>query len=231
MPATPLAADHSEEFEQLAGLQALDVLEGDERLRFEEHAARCQRCQVIMRLDRETLVQLSLSAPEMDASPGFKERLLQRANAELAHEQPSPLPSPRGRGRNGVMFRQSRAWLTALAAVLVVALGGYWYMNQVVASYQLMGSVAGSATVNVKRSGAVELEMQGLAAPPPGFLYEAWIIPPGGQPVAAGTHSSGDGTLPLSNDALGKIVALTLERAPGVIAPTSEPVLAGPVAL
>ena len=130
-----------------------------------------------------------------------------------------------------MLFRRSRAWLTAIAAVLVVALGGYWYMNQVVSSYQLMGSVAGSATVNVRRSGAVELEMQGLAAPPPGFLYEAWIIPPGGQPVAAGTHASGDGTLPLSNDALGKIVALTLEQAPGTTAPTSPPVLAGPVAL
>src|SRR5215204_835580 len=112
MSATPLAADHSEEFEQLAGLQALDVLQGEERERFEEHAARCQRCQVIMRLDRETVVQLSLSAPEMDPSPGFRERLLQRANAELAEATPAAEPTPLRPAGNVVLFRRSRAWLT-----------------------------------------------------------------------------------------------------------------------
>jgi anti-sigma-K factor RskA len=230
MSATPVAADHSEEFEQLAGLHALRVLEGEERRQFETHAARCQRCQVIMRLDQETLLALSLSAPEMEASPGFKQRLMERAAIELA--EPVPIEPVQLRPRSNVVpFRRPRAWLTSLAAVLVLALGGYWYMNQVVATYQLMGNVPGSATVLVRRSGAQELEMQGLTAPPPGFLYEAWIIPPGGQPAPAGTHATGDGTLPLIGDARGKIVALTLERAPGVDAPTSAPVLAGSVAL
>jgi anti-sigma-K factor RskA len=230
MHATSPAADHSEEFEQLAGLQALRVLEGDDLARFDEHAARCERCRLIMRLDRETLRELSLAAPEMDPSPGFKERLMQRAAAELAQAPPPPPePIPIRPRTNVVDFRRSRAWLTSLAAVLVLALGGYAYMNQVIASYQLTGSVAGSATVHVRRSGAVELQMQGLAAPPAGFLYEAWIIPPGGQPVAAGTNATGTGTLPLREDARGKIVALTLERAPGVDAPTSAPLLAGSV--
>jgi hypothetical protein len=210
------------------------VLEGDELARFEEHATRCQRCQVIMRLDRETLNELSLAAPEMEPSPGFKERLMQRAAAELGERTlqapPPPAPIPIQRGRV-LAFRRPQAWLTSIAAALVLAFGGYAYMNQVVASYQLSGSVPGSATVNVRRSGAVELELQGLADPPAGFLYEAWIIPQGqgGLPVPAGTHGSGRGTLPLSRDALGKIVALTIERAPGVDAPTAAPVLAGAV--
>jgi len=231
MPATSVAADHSEEFEQLAGLQALRVLDGEDRVRLEEHAARCERCQLIMRLDRETLTQLSLSAPDMDPSPGFKERLMQRAAAELPATQPVRQPTPMRRDSNVVLFRRPQTWLMSLAAVLVLALGGYWYMNQVVASYQLMGNVAGSAIVHVRRSGSVELELQGLAAPPAGFVYEAWIIPQGGEPLAAGTHASGQGTLPLSSEARGKIVALTLERAPGVNAPTSAPLLAGSVAL
>jgi anti-sigma-K factor RskA len=200
MPVTSPAADHSEEFEQLAGLQALRVLEGDELARFEEHASRCERCRLIMRLDRETLRELSLAAPEMEPSPGFKERLMQRAVAELAasapaqpEAAPTPEPIPLRPPSNVVPFRRARTWLTSVAAVLVLALGGYAYMNQVIASYQLTGTVAGAATVHVRRSGAVELQMQGLAVPPAGFLYEAWIIPPGGQPRPAGTNATGTG--------------------------------------
>src|SRR5215470_15383999 len=84
MPSTPVD-DHTEEFEQLAGLSALDVLEGDELARFEAHAANCERCRVIERLDREAL---ALAAPEMDPSPDFKARLMQRAAAELAVAEP-----------------------------------------------------------------------------------------------------------------------------------------------
>ena len=58
MSATPVDG-HSDEFEQLAGLAALDVLTGDELDRFEQHAAQCERCQVMVRLDRETLAAVS----------------------------------------------------------------------------------------------------------------------------------------------------------------------------
>ena len=68
MSATPIAADHSEEFEQLAGLSALRVLDGDEQERFERHAAQCERCRLIVRSDIETLGNLSLAAPEMEPS-------------------------------------------------------------------------------------------------------------------------------------------------------------------
>jgi hypothetical protein len=107
----------------------------------------------------------------------------------------------------------------------LVLLGGYSYQNQIVASYPLSGSVPGSATVNVRRSGAAELQMRGVASPPPGYLYEAWIIPPGGAPIAAGTAPSGDATLPLNDLGNGATVAITQERS-RVDAPTSAPVLA-----
>ena len=54
--------DHSEEFEQLAGLVALRVLEGEELDRFEQHAAHCEQCRLMLRLDREALARLSLAA-------------------------------------------------------------------------------------------------------------------------------------------------------------------------
>jgi hypothetical protein len=126
------------------------------------------------------------------------------------------------------LWRRAPRWVSAIAAVFVlglVALGGYRYENQIVASYPLSGSVPGSATVNVRRSGAAELQMSGVASPPPGYLYEAWIIPPGGAPIAAGTAPSGDATLPLTGLGTGSTVAITQEQS-RVDAPTSAPILA-----
>src|SRR5919199_6765500 len=114
MPPTPVD-DHTEEFEQLAGLSALDVLEGDELARFERHAAHCDRCRLMERLDRETLAR---AAPEMDPSPDFKARLMHRAAQELAAS----------RSQEPILLRPRRSvwrrspWASAIAAVLVVGL-------------------------------------------------------------------------------------------------------------
>ena len=238
------AADHSEEFEQLAGLSALDVLEGDERSAFEAHAARCQRCQVIVRLDRQTLGGLAVAAEPMDPSPDFKARLLQRAAAELEQARPgqptaagptrdarAPIPL-RPRPANVVPFYR-RTWVAAIAAVLVLGIattGVLQYVNQPVATYTLSGNTPGTAAVVVRRSGSIELELRGVPDPPPGRVYEAWIIPPGQQPVAAGTTTRGSATLPLSAQARGSTVAITNELAPGVEAPSSTPIMAATVA-
>jgi hypothetical protein len=230
MPPSPVD-DHTEEFEQLAGLSALDVLSGDELARFERHAASCKRCRLMEQLDREALAR---AAPEMDASPGFKARLMQRAAQELAVAAPTrpavaqPVPT---RPPKVITFWRRSPWPSALAAVLVVALvaaGAFTYENQVVASYALSGSLGGTATVSVRRSGAAELEMSGVPDPQSGFLYEAWVIPQGGQPVAAGTTTSGNVRLPLPGDVRGKTVALTQERT-RVDAPTSAPIMAAVV--
>jgi anti-sigma-K factor RskA len=223
MPPTPVD-DHTEEFEQLAGLASLDVLDGEEKARFDEHAAHCERCRLMVRLDREAL---ALAAPAMDPSPDFKARLLQRAAQELADAEaeveaevlpPNVIPMLRWRAPR---------WASALAAVLVlglVAVGGYSYQNQVVATYALSGSVPGTAVVNVRRSGAAELEMRGVAAPPPGRVYEGWIIPAGSAPIPVGVTPTGDGVLPLNSVAPGVTVAVTVEPS-RVEAPTGPVVL------
>lgn len=237
MSATPVAADHSEDFEQLAGLSALHALEGEEQARFERHAQQCQRCRMIVRLDGETLRNLSLAAPEMDPSPGFKERLMARAAAELAEARPAspePIPLRPAAGGKILQFRRS-VWASALAAVFVIGVGSasvYTYMNQVVATYLLTGAGPGEASVVVRRSGAVELQLRGMADPGSGSVYEAWIIPPGQNPVPAGVTPKGDATLPLASTARGSTVAITRERGPtGAPAPTSPVLMAGEVAV
>jgi anti-sigma-K factor RskA len=221
-PAT--ADDHTEDFEQLAGLAAVGVLEGEDQVRFEEHAARCERCRVMVQLDQEALAR---AAPEMDPSPDFKARLMQRGAAELAQGQ-EPIPLRATPPPNVIRLWRRSPWASAIAALLVVGLvvaGAYSYQNQVVASYALSGNLGGSAVVNVRRSGASELQMSGVQNPPPGYVYEAWIIPPNGQPVAAGTAQTGDATLPLSQLSDGTTVAVTQEQG-RVSAPTSPPIMA-----
>jgi len=229
--------EHTDEFEQLAGLSGLGVLEGDELARFEAHAAQCERCRVIVRLDQETLARLSLLAPAMDPSPDFKARLMQRAAQELAATQShavvavAPGPAPiqfRPRPPNVIPLWRRSPWVSALAAVLVVGLvsfGAYSYENQPVATYELSGSAPGKAVVVVRRSGAAELVMEGVPDPEPGFLYEAWIIPQGGQPVAAGTTTRGNAEVPLPGDVRGSTVAITREHRREE-APTSAPFMA-----
>jgi anti-sigma-K factor RskA len=176
------------------------------------------------RLDRETLAR---AAPEMDPSPDFKARLMHRAAQELAAS----------RSQEPILLRPRRSvwrrspWASAIAAVLVVGLvsvGAFAFQNQVVATYSLSGTAPGNATVVVRRSGVAELEMRGVPNPPAGSVYEAWVIPQGGQPVAAGVTTTGDARLPLPGDVRGKTVAVTQERT-RVDAPTSTPILAAAV--
>jgi anti-sigma-K factor RskA len=226
MASTPVD-DHTEEFEQLAGLAALEILEGDELARFEQHVDQCERCRLMLRLDREAL---AVAMPEMDPSPGFKDRLMQRAAQELAAAAPAqapPAPIPLHRAPTPIPLWRRSPWVSAVAAVLVVALvsaGAFSYQNQVIASYPLHGTLAGSAVVEVRRSGAAELRLRGVSNPPPGLIYEAWIIPDGGQPIPAGVTSSGDAELPLIGVSSGSTIAITEERE-RVGAPTTDPVM------
>jgi anti-sigma-K factor RskA len=87
--------------------------------------------------------------------------------------------------------------------------------------------------VFVNRSGVLLIASR-LPAPPPGKTYEMWIIR-GGSPSAAGLFASdAQGNAlhfygPEVPPASGDIVAVTLEPAGGVNAPTSTPVIAVPI--
>lgn len=121
-----------------------------------------------------------------------------------------------------------RAAVFAVLVIFVVAIfGREAYANQVVLASALHGNVAsGEATVLVRRSGATELQLQGLANPAPGEVYQAWVIPPGADPIPAGISSTGNGTIRLDRPVNGATVAVTVERAPGSTKPTASPILA-----
>lgn len=222
MPSIPVN-DHTEEFEELAALMSLDVLEGDELTRFQQHAANCERCQLMVRMNREAL---ALAAPEMDPSPEFKQRLLERAAQELMPERAEP--TPLRRPPNVVPFWRRSTWASALAAVLIVGLvsvGAYSFENQVVATYPLSGSLQGSVVVQVRRSGATELDMNNVQSPRANHLYEFWVIPQGGQPIPAGVTSNGQARAELGRLSPGTTVAIT-EEEHQVDQPSAAPIMA-----
>ena len=85
--------------------------------------------------------------------------------------------------------------------------------------------------VFVNPSAGVLLIASNLPAPPAGKIYEMWIIPKGGKPAPAGLFASGaDGsavylyrtTVTLATTGA---IAVTLEAAGGVDAPTTQPVI------
>lgn len=213
------ATDHSREHEELAALYALQALQGDELAAYERHLAACAQCQDFVPRDRLTLVPLNRVPPEIEPSPGFKHRLLQRAAAA-----PAPIP-----------LRRRPVWTSVLAAAVAVllgvatVLGVLSYRGQVVATVALEGPGPGSGAVLLHRSGDSELRLAGLADPPAGHVYEAWVIPAGGQAIPAGTTATGQGTLPLPAPVRGSTVAVTVEPSPGGSAPTTTPFLAATV--
>ena len=103
MSNTPVDG-HSEEFDELAGLYALRVLDGDELARFEVHSASCERCQLMVRLDREALAR-----PFVDNGEAFEPLAI---GARVEHEVIRPHVILRGRRDRALELDLSPAPLT-----------------------------------------------------------------------------------------------------------------------
>ena len=224
-------SEHGDNEEELAALYALEILEGAELAQFERHMAGCERCHDLVAGHRRVATALALSVAPREASPGFKEHLIQAA---VATASPSPPETVAGLSELRPLLPRLRLWTAALAAGLILAVGGViagtqLYAGQTLLSVTLKGaSIAGEATLVVQRSGNAVLRLDGLDAPPAGYVYEVWVIDKAGA-APAGTSADGRGSLQLSRPVIGKTVAITVEPAPGGPAPTSNPILAADV--
>jgi len=175
---------HRDEYEELAALHALGMLEGDERATFERHWAQCSLCRRLVEHHRLTLLVLLRAVPELEASPGHKARLIERAATELelanslAHgDTPSvggvARPPPRAaavdlggqqltarRSADAVLAPRGRPrvltwrYLTAVAATLVLAVA--------------LVSVAASRFIGTRPPPDVALTAEGPAPPATG---------------------------------------------------------------
>lgn len=199
------------ELHDLTAPYALGALGEDDAQAYELHLAQCEQCRAQLAELNETSAALAYAAVAPPPPPALRTAILDAAKAERANVVPLRPRSWRARG------------LAVAAAAVACAAVGFG----VAATQSSRQSLV--AVVVLRADRHASLQVDGLAAAPRGKTYEAWIIPAGGSaPRPAGLFAGGGtsvvqlrGSLPAR-----AVVAVTLERAGGVRAPTTAPILA-----
>jgi anti-sigma-K factor RskA len=204
---------------------ALDALDPDERARYEEHLASCERCRDELQGFWQVAGALGRAAGGPTPPASLRERILEQAR----DERPNVVPLRR---RVGMPVLASAA---AVAAVVAVALG-IWSLglsrdlddaNSMLAvlsdpNARVHETADGEANLVVTPSGRAALVVRMLAPAPEGKDYEIWVFEDG-VPQRAGLFQQPGVTMLTRRVEPGQTVAVTLEPDGGVDAPTSDP--------
>jgi anti-sigma factor RsiW len=214
-----------DDLHELSALYALDVLDADERERFEDHLAECEQCQGELASLRDTASSLAF-VPGPQPPLALRDLILEQARAE---------PS------NVVSLAARRSLATSVAATLAVAATaaavgfGIW-----AATLHHSLSQERSATKILRDPNARRIDVPGtpgqlvvapsgdavlsvsLPRPAKGKTYEAWVANPAVHRAGLFTGGLVKLTLPVRH---GAQVMVTLERSGGVDAPTQQPLL------
>ncbi len=216
---------------ELSALYALDVLDDEERARYEEHLAGCERCQGDLRGLREAAAGIGFVAAGPSPPAALRERVLERVRAEPTNVTTIPSRRP--------SFALSLAAAVAVAATAAAVALGVWAatlhhsLSHEQAAVSVLGDpharrvpvqgVAGSLVVAPSGKAALAVD---LPAPPAGKTYEAWVIDGGVHPDRL---FDGAPTLLERRVGRGTTVKVTVETAGGVDAPTTVPLLSAHV--
>jgi anti-sigma factor RsiW len=223
----------------LTAAYALDALDAADREAYEAHLGRCEQC----RAELATLGEAATALAWATVSPAPPQRLRESILAAATAERQNVVPFP---VRRQWVFRAAVATSAAAACAAVVL--GIWAsslshslrnersahasaarVTEILADpasrkVELRG---GSGMVAVDARGHGVLVVRQLPPAPSGKTYEAWVIPPGGQPKRAGLFRGGESPTMLTLDAMvppGAVVAATMERQGGVDRPTETPI-------
>lgn len=228
------------EIHELSAAYALDALEGKDLEAFEEHLARCAECRENVATFQRVAAELAYDVEAPEPPTGLRDRILDQAAAE----RPKVVALPRRRWALPV------AATAAVAAGIAAVALAFWAvdLSQQVDDLQAQQHQANEALIALidpsashlplegadgvlvvdEASGDGTLVISGLASAPSDKTYEAWVIEGDAQPVPAGLFSGGDDqtvvplTVPIPD---GAIVAVTVEQAGGVDAPTQDPII------
>ncbi|QGN58769.1 anti-sigma factor domain-containing protein [Nostocoides sp. HKS02] len=235
----------------LSGAYAVDALDPEERMAFEQHLAQCPECQAEVASLRATATNLSaLSATQ--PPPALRASVLAAITTvrPLPPLEP-PVAPPAVDATSVVVPLRSRRprvpWLLAAAAAVVLGIGGLawspWHTGagrtQLTATEQVLRAddaqrlqkTIGSARATIVRSvslGKAVIIADNMPAAPLGKDYQLWLEFPGKGMVSAGLmpHDARPTlTMPLEGDASKAIAAgITVEPTGGSPAPTSAPI-------
>jgi anti-sigma-K factor RskA len=229
---------------ELTAGYALDALDAEERRAYEAHLAGCEHCQQELESFWETTAALAVAASGPEPSAALRDRILADVRAEPPQ---NVIPFEPRRRRTAPVLGA----VAAIAAVVALAFG-LWGSSlssdldetraalerqqetaQILADpdAQSVALQAGSGRLVVDADGQAVLVLDDVAAAPAGKTYEMWIVPGGdiGAANPAGIFAGGDGTAIERVDGTvepGDIVAVTIEKAGGVDAPTTDPIAA-----
>lgn len=228
--------------DEIAAAYLLGAVDPDEERLVTEHLASCRAPHAELR-DGVPGEVLAMALAPVEPSLELRERLMASiARTPQEHAAP-PVVERAPTTRGGLLGWLSPGWargLAAAGAAAVLALAA-WNIGlqaeldasravaRAIAEAEAVHSVTGEAGRGLlldTGAGAafVPAELDDL---PADRLYEAWLIPAGGAPVAVGTFRPGDGPMlvPLDQGLEGfATFALTIERE-RVAAPTGDPVL------
>jgi anti-sigma-K factor RskA len=190
----------------LTAAYALDALDDAEKDTYEEHLGQCEKCRVQLAELNETATALAFGTVAPAPPPRLREAILAEAAAQ----------------RTNVIPLRPRRWtVRSLAVVAAAACVGVGFgISALISGGKQVAEIA----VVVQPNHTATLHMTGLGNAPQGKTYEAWIIPAGGTPRAAGTFTGADLTLHGKLPAHA-VVAVTLEKAGGVRASTQKPLV------
>jgi anti-sigma-K factor RskA len=223
-----------DEFEELAGAYALGALTNDERIAAEAHLASCDKHPQT----RDLLAvsgSLALASPELDPPAELKSRLMDAVRADSAETDVPPSEAPR-RG----LFDPVRRWFAgarlgyALAAAMTFVVIGLLAWNISLQTrdsgddavvVQMTGQASGQVVYAVDDKVAF-MRLQGLADLPSDKVYEVWALTDGtATPLGIVVPTDGEAKAAIEFDAsLYDQIAVTIEQAPGVNQPTTDPI-------
>jgi anti-sigma factor RsiW len=229
---------------ELTAGYALDALDAEERSAYEAHLAGCEHCQEELASFWTTTEALAVAASGPEPSPALREHIL----ADVRAEPPQNVVSFEPRRRRVVPVLGAVA---AVAAVVALAIG-LWASDlssqlddtraalerqQAAArilvdpAAQIVALQAGTGRLVVDADGQAVLVLDGLDPAPAGKTYEMWIVPGGDIASAnrAGLFPGADGPEIVGLEGTvtsGDVVAVTIESAGGVDAPTTAPIVA-----
>ncbi|MGZ4381971.1 MAG: anti-sigma factor [Gaiellaceae bacterium] len=201
------------ELHDLTAAYALDALDPDEAEAYERHLGQCEDCRVQLAELTEPAGALAFGAVAPIPPPRLRAAILEQAAAE----------------RSNVVPLLRRRWVARGLAVAAAAAACIVVGFAVSLSRSSHTQYVGLG-VSRDANGQATLTVSGLGAAPQGKTYEAWVIPAGRSPRPAGLFPGGrtatlrlPGTVPQN-----AVVAVTIERAGGVKAPTMTPILSAP---
>ena len=198
----------------LTAAYALDALEPDETQAYEDHLGQCEECREQLAELNEAAGALAFGAAAPAPPPHLRAAILDAAAAE----------------RSNVVPLRPRRWTPRVLAV-AAAVAACVAVGFGVSALTTGGKPVVSAALLITSNRTATLQVSGLETAPHGKTYEAWIIPAGDAPRPAGLFAGGSdgstivlrGTVPMHAK-----VAVTLEPAGGVPAPTSPILVTAP---